>query len=210
MQQDDTAAVSAYLRANPGFLAQNPGLYEALAPPRRVHGPGLADHMAAMLALARDRAAEAERAAADTAAARRAAEGFARRVQDAVVALMRAPDPAWLAAYELAGLLRLDAARLCSEAPRPGAATVPRGTVAAALGQRAALVRPAQPDAVLHGEAVALAAQEALVRIPVAAGPALLALACRDPRDLAGATTDALVFLGRAVGAALDAAAVPA
>ena len=200
--------VAAFLRARPDFLAAHPGLYDLLEPPRRVHGTGLADHMAAMLVQARGRASDAERAGLSAAADRRAAEGFGRRVQETVVALMRAPDPGWLAAHELAGLLRLDTARVCSEATEPpeGTASVPRGTVAAALGQRAAVVRAAQADAVLHGEAVALAAQEALVRVPLQGGPALLALACRDARDLSGATTDALTFLGQAVGAALDGA----
>jgi len=210
MQQED---VAAYLRAHPEFLAENPGLYNRLAPPVRLHGPALADHMAVMLQQARTRADSAERAVAETAADRRTAEGFTRRVNDAVVALMRAPDPAWLAAHELAGLLQVDAARLCSEAEHPpaGAARVPRGTVLAALGQRRALVRAAPPGrlqgeaAVLHGEAIALAEQEALLRVPVESGPALLALACRDAGGLAGASTDALAFLGQAVGAALDA-----
>lgn len=200
-----TEDVAAYLRAHPGFLAANPALYAVLAPPRRVHGQGLADHMAAMLHQARGQIAEAQRAGADAAADRRAAEGFARRVHDTVVALMRAPDPAWIATHELAGLLGVDAARLCSEFARPaGAAPLPRGTVAAALGHRPALVRPAQPDPMLHGEAVALATQEALVRIPLIGGPALLALACRDAQGLAGATTATLAFLGQAIGAALD------
>lgn len=205
---DETAseAAFAFLRANPDFLAAHPSLYDTLHPPRRVHDAVLADHMAAMLHQARTRVGEAHRAATAAAADRRGAEGFARRVQSAVLALMRAPDPAWLATHELAGLLELDAARLVSEAERPpaGAAQAPRGTIAAALGQRHALVRAARPDAVLHGEAVALAAQEALVRVPLKSGPALLALASRDAQGLAGATTDALVFLGQAIGAVLD------
>ncbi len=206
-QEDDGPAVAAFLRANPGFLAAHPELYDILAPPRRMHGSGLADHMDAMVRRARAQAADAERAGTEAAADRRAAEGFARRVQDAVLALMRAPDPVTFATHELAGLLRLDAGRLCAEEPAilPGAAPVPRGTVAATLGQRAAVVRAAQPDAMLHGEAVALAEQEALVRVRLASGPALLALACRDPRDLAGATTDALAFMGQALATALDA-----
>lgn len=197
---------AAYLRANPAFLAENPGLYDHLTPPRRLHGPVLADHMDAMLRAARVRAAELERVAASVAADRRAAEGFGRRVQDVVLALMRATDPAWLAGHELAQLLRVDAARLCSEAATPPAwaSPVPRGTIAAAMGQRLAIVRAAQPDALLHGEAVALASQEALVRIPLAAAPALLALACRDGAGLHGATTDALAFLGHALGAAIE------
>ncbi len=207
--QREAADVAAFLRANPGFLAADPALYSLLAPPRRVHGSGLADHMDAMLQRARDRAADLERDAAALAADRRAAEGFGRRVQDVVLALMRAPDPAFMATHDLPGLLQVDAARLCAEgtwAPR-GAAVVPRGTVLGALGQRMAVVQAARPDAVLHGEAVALAEQEALVRVPFAAGPALLALACRNGQGLAGATTDALAFLGQALAAALDLAA---
>lgn len=196
----------AYLRAHPGFLVDNPALYEGLSPPVRLHGPVLADHMAAMLAHARERAGRAEQALAAVAGERRTADGFARRVNEAVLALMRAPDPVWLATHELAGLLQVDAARLCSEAEAPpwGAMPVPRGTVAAALGQRRALVRVAQPDPLLHGEAMALAEREALLRVPLGSGPALLALACRDAVCLAGATTDVLGFLGQAVGAAMD------
>ncbi len=35
--------VSAFLRANPHFLAEHPELYRVLAPPQRVHGDALAD-----------------------------------------------------------------------------------------------------------------------------------------------------------------------
>jgi hypothetical protein len=166
--------------------------------------------MAAMVEHARGRAADAERNgsqdAARIAASRRTAEGFTRRVQSAVLALMRAPDPAWLATHELAGLLQVDAARICMEheSVPEGAAPLPRGTIAAALGQRPAIVRPAMPDAMLHGEAVALATEEALVRVPLRTGPALLAIACRDGNRLAGASTDTLAFLGQAVAAALE------
>jgi uncharacterized protein YigA (DUF484 family) len=197
--------VEAFLRANPGFLAANPALYDVLAPPRRVHGPALADHMAAMLHQARARITEAVRAGSDAAADRRAAEDFSRRVHETVVALMRAADPTWLVMHELPGLLRVDAARLCSECGRPeGAAPLPRGAVATVLGHRAAVARPARPDPLLHGEAVALATQEALVRVPLVGGQALLALASRDDQGLAGATTATLAFLGQAIGAALD------
>lgn len=211
MQQDAEHEVAAYLRANPGFLADNPALYGQLLPPRRVHGDALADHMGAMLNAARERTVAAERAAAATAADRRAAEGFLRRVQDAVLVLMRSRQPALVAAQELAGLLHVDSARLCgesadlfSEGVGDGMAELPRGTVAAVLGQRLALVRAASPDARLHGEAVALASREALVRVPLRAAPAMLALACRDGNALQGATTDALAFLGHALGAAME------
>ena len=36
--------VEAFLRDNPGWLADRPELYRVLAPPIRVHGERLADH----------------------------------------------------------------------------------------------------------------------------------------------------------------------
>ena len=45
---EQAALVAAFLRANPGWLAEHPELYQVLAPPLRVHGEGLADHMAAI------------------------------------------------------------------------------------------------------------------------------------------------------------------
>ena len=182
-------------------------LYPLMEPPCRVHGERMADHMAALLTAARTRADHLAQASAAAAADRRAAEGFLARVQDAVLTLMRAPDPAWCLQHDLPALLRLDGARLCVEGLRPGMAAVPLGTVAAALGQRPALARGGVPLPHLHGEAAALAGWEALVRVPLRGGPALLALACRDGRALAGATTTALAFLGGAAAAALDRAA---
>lgn len=203
-------AVEAFLRGNPGWLAARSALYAAMDPPRRFHGDGMADHMAALLDAARNRADHLARDAAAAAADRRAAEGFASRVRDAVLALMRAPDPAWCVQHDLPALLRLDGARLCMEAVHPlfgklGAAPVPRGTVAATLGQREAVMRDGTLLPLLHGEAAGLAGREALVRAPLRCGPALLVLACRDGRALAGATTPVLAFLGQAVAAALEA-----
>ncbi|MGH7115569.1 MAG: hypothetical protein ACREE9_13865, partial [Stellaceae bacterium] len=48
--------VVAFLRARPRFLAERPDLYRVLAPPRRVHGEQLADHMAAMIEAGREHA----------------------------------------------------------------------------------------------------------------------------------------------------------
>ncbi len=203
-------AVAAFLRGNPGWLAAQDALYPLMDPPCRVHGDRMADHMAALLAAARTRADHLAQAAAAGAADRRAAEGFAVRVQEAVLALMRAPDPTWSIHNDLPTLLRLDGARLCVEGLRPGASAVPLGTVAGSLGQRQALVRAGAPHPLLHGEAAALAQWEALLRVPLRGGPALLALAARDGRALAGATTSALGFLGAAAAAALDRTSDPA
>ena len=48
--------VEAFLRANPAWLAEHPELCRVLEPPVRMHGEGLADHMAAMLRVQRERA----------------------------------------------------------------------------------------------------------------------------------------------------------
>ena len=153
----------------------------------------MADHMAAMLARARS---DAVAGAED----RRAAEGFAHRVYEAVLALIRAPDPVGALA-ELPALLRVDGVRLCAEIPHPGAAWIPPGTVKARLGRRETALGEAHRDPMMHGEAAALAEWEALVRVNLPGNPALLALACRDGRGLAGATAGSLVFLGQAVAA---------
>ena len=195
--------VDAFLRRHPGWLARRPELYEALDPPQRVHGERVADHMAAMLGAARSRAARLAESAERTTDERRAAAGLAERVQAAVLALMRAADPADCIAHEWPGLLGLDAVALCVEANRVGFRPLPPGAVEAALGRRAAVVRPGAGNAVLHGEAAALARVEALVRVPLRGPAALLALACRDGRGLAGGG-GTLGFLGQAAAAALD------
>lgn len=204
-------AVIAYLRAHPAFLAANPGLYGALEPPLRVHGPVLADHMAAMLAAERAHATELTARADGVLAAGRAAAGLAARVQEAVLALLRADDVADCIAAEMPALLAVDAATLCLEADLPGARRLPAGSVARLLGQRGALFRSHAPsdngaDAqLLHGEAARLARHEALLLVPGEGPPALVALVARAPGVLdATQGTGALTFLGRAIAAALD------
>lgn len=193
----DGSAVAAFLRAHPGWLAQQPGLYAVLDPPQRCHGEPLADHMAAMLARAR---ADAAAGTAD----RRAAEGFSQRVQEAALALMRAADAAWCVQHDLAALLRLDGARLLAEGAHPGAVTLPPGAVAAVLGRRVSLLRDGVLDPALHGAAAGLAGREALVRVALPGQPGLLALACRDGTGLAGAGGAALGFLAQAVAVAFE------
>ncbi len=195
--EDGDRLIAAFLRANPGWLAAHPELYAVLDPPRRLHGEAMADHMVAIIDQAR-------RHGNDAAAGRRAAEGFTQLVQDAVLALMRASDPAWCLQNDVPGLLRVESVRLSVEGGLAGAATIEAGMVDAVLGQRFALVRDAGHDRVLHGEAGPLTAREALIRVPLASAPALLAISARDPSGLDGASTQALVFLGQAAAAALE------
>jgi uncharacterized protein YigA (DUF484 family) len=197
--------VAAFLRAHPHFLAEHPELYRVLAPPQRVHGEALADHMAAMLRAERAHAAAMAERADGVLAAGRAAAGLAARVQEAVLALIRADDPAECIAAELPALLAVDAASLCIEGALAGARRVPAGMVTALLGQRAVVLRSDAADApLLHGEATRLAHHEALVRVPGEGPDAMIALVARDRHALDPTQgTAALAFLGRAVAAAL-------
>jgi uncharacterized protein YigA (DUF484 family) len=190
--------VEAFLRAHPGWLAQHPNLYRVLDPPVRMHGDDLTDHMAAML--------RAERERTDgLLAAGRATAGLAGRVQDAVLALLRATDPADCVSSEMPAILAVDAMHLCLEADHAGARHLPDGAVARLLDGRQVVFRDAPSDArMLHAEGAGLARHDALVLVPGEGAPALLALLARDRRVLDPAQgTGPLAFLGRAVAAAL-------
>ncbi len=195
----EAESVSAYLRAHPDFLAAHPELYASLAPPQRIHGAIFADHMEAMLARARARAAQMEASAGDVLALGRTANFVAERVQEAVLALLQAADPAECVAETWPGLLGIDAAVLCCEAIRPRWRTLPTGAVRALLRGRPLVFRDRPADAaLLHAEAALLAERDLLIGLP---DGELLALVSRAPAALPA--TQAWTFLGRAVGARL-------
>lgn len=192
------ADVAAFLRANPGWLTENPELYRVLQPPQRLHGEQLADHMAAMLTQERAHARAMADQSDSVLAAGRATAGLAGRVQEAVLALIQAPDPAECIATEWPALLDIDAATLCVEGQ-----SLPAGSVMRLMGQRVVVYRDAPTDVrLLHGAAAPLAHVDALVRLT---DGSLLALASRDASRLhAGQGARPLVFLGRAAAAALS------
>lgn len=194
------ADVAAFLRANPGWLTENPELYRVLHPPKRLHGEQLADHMAAMLAQERAHAQSLAARSDSVLAAGRATAGLAARVQEAVLALIRTADPAECIATELPALLGIDAATLCAEG---GPHALPPGMLTRLLGRRDVVYRDPPTDTrLLHGAAAPLAQVDALIRLT---GGALLALASRDRSRLhPGQGTRPLAFLGRAVTAALE------
>ena len=201
----DAGQIEAFLRANPSWLADNPDLYRVLVPPNRVHGEHLADHMAAMVRIERARATAMAERADDVLAAGRAAAGLAVRVQEAVLALLRATDKMDCLTGDLPGILAVDAVHLCIEALLPGVRPLPQGMVGQLLGGRQVLFRDTVTEARrLHAEAAGLAGHDALVLIPGSGPPALLALLARDGQMLDPARgAGALTFLGRAVAAAL-------
>jgi uncharacterized protein YigA (DUF484 family) len=194
----EAAFVEAFLRANPAWLARHPDLYRILEPPVRLLGDGVADHMAAMLRVQRERAD-------GLLAAGRATADLAGRVQDAVLALFRSSDPADCVSGEMPGILAVDAAHLCIEAEHPGARRLPDGIVARLLDGRQVVFRVAPAETrLLHAEAAGLARYDALIRVPGEGPPALLALLARDRHMLDPAQgSGPLGFLGRAVAAAL-------
>lgn len=198
-EAEEAARVEAWLRARPRFLAERPGLYLALEPPRRVHGEGLADHMAAMI--------EAQRRRADAATEfARASLDFGARAQRAVLALIGAPDPCEAIAEDWPALLGLDAAHVaCEGPPARHRRRIPPGTAARLMpvGRDSVVRDEPDPDPDLHGESAALVARDALLRLP---GPRLVVLACRDPRLLpARGVAPHLLFLSRAAAQALAA-----
>ncbi len=163
------ADVAAFLRANPAWLADNPTLYRILAPPRRVHGETLADHMAAMLHAERAHAALMAEQAEDVLAAGRAAVGMTERVQRAVLALLRSPDPLDCINDEMPGILGVDAVGLCVEGVDAASRLrmLPAGTVARLMAGRQVRFRASTTDArLLHGEAAGLSEQDVLVAVP--------------------------------------------
>ena len=202
----EAGQVEAFLRANPSWLADNPDLYRILVPPNRVHGEHLADHMAAMVQVERARATAMAERADDVLAAGRAAAGLAGRVQEGVLALLRASDKMDCLTGELPGILAVDSVHLCVEALLPGVRPLPQGMVDHLLGGRNVLFRDTVTEARrLHAEAAGLAGHDALILIPGSGPPALLALLARDTQMLDPARgAGALTFLGRAVAAALD------
>ena len=202
----ETAFVEAFLRARPDWLAERPDLYRILAPPARVHGEALADHMAAMVHAERAYAAAMAARADGVLAAGRAAAGLAWRVQDAVLAVIASRDVADCVAHAVPGLLGVDAAAICVEEDHlPGTHALLTGEVGRLLSGRDVVFRTLPDDAAaLHAEAARLARRDALVRVPWPGPPALLALVSRDERALDPAQgSGALAFLGRALGVAL-------
>jgi uncharacterized protein YigA (DUF484 family) len=200
--------VAEFLRAHPEFLAERPDLFRAINPPRRIHGEVLADHMAAMLGAERRRTRSLEAEIDAAASAGRAGHGLSIRVRLAVLALMRTPDLVETVTQELPALLGIETCSLLSELPdRRGVHRLPQGMVARLLGPgREALVRSVPTDLEqLHQEAAALVTRDALARVPVWNNhPTLLALGARDPATLPNRQANGtLIFLGRAVGAAM-------
>ena len=199
--------IAAWLRAHPTFLAERPELYASLLPPKRVHGEVLADHMAAMVEAARRQAKGLAEKMAAYSAEERAESHFAARAQEAVLALIAAPDPGDCALTDWPRLLGMEQVSLCAEGTPPDPLRpLPPGTCDRLLPPgREARVRPFVTDGpLLHGEVAPLIRRDALARLRLPARDLLLVLGARDAEALplrgAGRTLD---FLARALAAAI-------
>jgi hypothetical protein len=173
----EPAAVEAFLRANPDFLAARPQLYAILAPPQRIHGEAMADHMAAMIQAGRQEWRGLLEAG-------RTRSAFAAKVAEAVLALIASADAQDCLRHEWPAHLGLESCRLVPLVPGP--ALVLRDVTVANLG--------------LHGEAAPLIRREALLRV----GAQTLALGAREAAELPN-EPESLAFLARALTAALAA-----
>lgn len=208
---DEAAFVEAFLRAHPGFLADRPALYRALTPPRRVHGERLADHMAAMLEVERERGVELRDRTEALLAAGRANAAIQSRAQRAVLAVMAARGAAEaldIIVQDWPALLGVDVVAVCAEARAlPLARPLPRGFVARMVpsGTPVALRPQSFETETLYGEAAPLVASDALARLPLPkGGEALLACGVRDPGAYEpGQGTDVLAFLAAVAAVAL-------
>ncbi|MDW8444945.1 MAG: DUF484 family protein [Acetobacteraceae bacterium] len=199
---DEAAAVEAFLRAHPDFLASRPHLYAVLAPPRRVHGERLADHMAAMIEQARAREAA-------LIASRRAEARLAERVRRAVLALLAARSAAEMVEVveaEWPAILGVDVVSLAVEGRSTlGLRRVPRGFVRRTLGQAGAVVRdrPTEAEAI-HGEAASLVAADVLARCTLEGATGLVAFGWREAeRGGPAFTAEPFAFLARVLEACL-------
>jgi uncharacterized protein YigA (DUF484 family) len=199
--------VAAWLRAHPSFLAERPELYESLTPPRRVHGEVLADHMAAMVEAARRQARGLAEEMATYSAEERAENHLSARAQEAVLALIAAPDAVECALAEWPRLLGVEQVSLCAEGTPPEPIRrIEDGALARLLPPgRDAWVRPFVTDAAaLHGEVAPLIARDALARVRLPARDILLVLGAREAEALPPrGAGQALDFLARALAAAI-------
>jgi uncharacterized protein YigA (DUF484 family) len=199
---DQDEAIARFLRENPAWLAAHPELYRVLAPPARVYGEAMADHMAAMVVRERLHAEAMTEQAEAILAAGRAAATLLARVHEAVLALVVADDVLDCLWSELPRILAVDALCLCR---RGGSSFLDQNTarLEGLLNKRDFLFRSAPADArTLYREAASLARSDVLIRLPAVG---VLGLASRDDLNSASLSSQVgLMFLGRAVAALMQ------
>lgn len=210
------ARVVDYLRRNPDFLVEHPGLLDVLTPPPRVSGDGVIDLQSVMIERQRRDLENLEGANAELLSTGRTNLAAQARVHEAVLAMLAARSFEHLieiVTSDLAFMLDLDAVTLAVERSEQGLPPVRLGgvlqleadTVDSLIGPGRAvrLRQDVEGDPAIFGAGAGLVASEALIRLDIspATPPAMLALGSRQPEHFhPGQGTELLNFLANALG----------
>jgi uncharacterized protein YigA (DUF484 family) len=205
--------VEAFLRANPGFLAERPDLISVLTPPSRWDGGAVVDFQSVMVQRLREESRDLRDAANLLISTTRSNMIVQTRTHAAVMALLGADGFERLAhvvRHDLPLLLDVDTVSLCFESASsslPDFADVrwlPLGSIADVMGGDSEtfhrLLEDVQDDGRVFGEASGLVKSAALARIQPGNGipAAMLALGARDRGAFhSGQSSDLLTFLAR-------------
>ncbi|HLZ66065.1 MAG TPA: DUF484 family protein [Aliidongia sp.] len=207
--------VLAYLTRHPGFLADNPELFDLLTPPAPQHGVGVVDMQQFMLQRLQSELARLKSQQRALISTSRSNLNSQTRIHAAVLALVGATSFEQLiqtVTTDLAVLLDVDVVTLCVESdtgplprpPLPGVQLLPSGEVDRLLGadKDALLEDQVRGDPALFGSGAGLVHSEALLRLSIGShAPAgILALGSRKPHKFkAGQGTELLCFLAQAL-----------
>ncbi|MEQ9642346.1 MAG: DUF484 family protein [Alphaproteobacteria bacterium] len=205
--------VEAYLRANPDFFDDRPGVLADLTAPARDDGENVLDMQQFMLRRLQTEVTRLDGYQRELLATSRVNQAAQGQVHRAALALLEATGFEHLihvCTHDLPAILDVDAVTLCVEAadelsPRRartnGVYVLDPGTVRTLLGGAEAVLLPdAHGDGAIFGPAAGLVRSQALVRVHASsrAPVGLLALGSRDPeRFEAGQATELLGFLAR-------------
>ncbi len=210
------AQVMAFLRQNPGFLADHEELLPILTPPAYQRGDNVVDMQRFMLERLREELARVKGQQRLLISTSRSNLMSQNRIHAAVLALVGATSFEHLiqiVTSDLAVMLDIDAVTLCIEAgdhptgrhlPFAGLQLLEVGVVNQILGtKRDALLADHTPgDIEIFGSAAGLVRSQALLRLSVGAGTpnGLVALGSRRPAKFKpGQGTELLCFLARAL-----------
>lgn len=205
--------VEAFLRANPGFLAERPDLISILTPPSRWDGGAVVDLQSVMVQRLREESRDLRDAANLLISTTRSNMIVQTRTHAAILALIGADNFERLAhiiCRDFPLLLDVDAVSLCFESADgtqpdyPEVRWVARGSIDAAMGRndqiQHRLLEDVHDDGQVFGEAAGLVQSAALARFSPGSGIAagMLALGARERGAFhAGQSSDLLSFLAK-------------
>ena len=216
------AAVSAWLRQNPDFLAKNPELLFALTPPEMNQGKGVIDFQRFMVERQRRELEKLKESSHELLTASRANKAMQQSVHRAVLALLAAPTferAIGVVVEDWASILNADVVMMGIESSpdnnlpgvKSGLTLLKPGDVDSRLGRlqdarTLSILDPADPD--MFGEAAGLARSVVWLRLSVheSVPAGLLAIGAREPgRYHSWQNTELLRFLASALAVTIRA-----